>query len=285
MMNPGPRISVVTPSYNQGQFLQATLDSVLSQEYPRLEYVVIDGGSRDGSADILRQYADRLSYWVSEPDGGLYRGLNKGFARTTGEVMAWINSSDLHYPWTLATVAEIFSQLPEVEWIMGLPSHFGVSGGPRSVVPRCFNVYDILAGDYKWIQQESVFWRRSLWEEAGGGLDESLRYAADFDLWLRFLRLAPLYHAGTVLGGWRMHDASLGDSGEGHYMQEVQAVTARFAAGADPRFRLRARLVQAAGLGRHSQVVARSLRRLGVWPWYTHPRVAFDFGSGTWAIK
>ena len=98
-----------------------------------------------------------------------------------------------------------------------------------------FDVYDFLAGNYRWIQQESVFWRRGLWERAGGGLDDGLKRAADFDLWLRFLRLAPLYHAGTILGGWRVHENALGDASSGVYSREAEELLVAFAAGYDRR--------------------------------------------------
>lgn len=163
-----PRISVVTPSLNQGEFLEATLCSVISQQYPALEYIVVDGGSTDGSVGIIERYEADITHWISEPDRGHADALNKGFARTTGEIMCWINSSDLHYPWTLATVAEIFTQFPQVEWISGTGSMFDEDGRLRVVVSSPgVNLYDILAGDYRGIQQESVFWRRSLWERAG----------------------------------------------------------------------------------------------------------------------
>jgi glycosyltransferase involved in cell wall biosynthesis len=281
----GPRISLVTPSFNQAGLLRETIESVLSQGCPELDYVVIDGASTDGSAEIIAEYSDRLSYWVSEPDGGLYAALNKGFAHTDGEIMGWINSSDLHYPWTLRIVAEIFSQLPEVEWVMGMPTQFTAGGAPRSVQSRYFNVYDVLAGGYRWIQQESVFWRRSLWDRAGAGLDESLRLAADFDLWLRFLRLAPLHHVQTVLGGWRVHDAHLGEAGGGAYLREVQGVMARYAAQAERRSRVRAGLVRTASLGGRTQGVGKALHRSGLWPWYAHPRVIFDFKTGVWKVR
>ena len=211
-----PRISVVTPSFNQGEFLEATLRSVITQGYPELEYVVIDGGSTDDSVSIIKRHEADLAYWVSEPDEGHAHALNKGFAKTTGEIMCWINSSDMYYPWTLQTVAEIFSHLPQVDWIMGVPSQFDVGGRPRVVASTSgVNIYDILAGDYREIQQESVFWRRSLWERAGGQLDQSLKCAADFELWLRFFRLAPLYNVTTLLAGFRCHDDRLGESADG----------------------------------------------------------------------
>src|SRR3989442_6408876 len=114
---PLPLISIVTPSFNKGRFRRETMQSVLSQDYPALEYVVVDGGSTDGSADLIREQAGRLAWWASEKDAGQYDAINKGFARTSGEVMAWLNSDDKYTPWALAVVGEIFAQLPEVQWL------------------------------------------------------------------------------------------------------------------------------------------------------------------------
>lgn len=284
-----PRISIVTPSYNQGEYLEATLRSVTSQGYPNLEYVVIDGASTDGSVDIIKRFAPDLSYWVSEPDLGHAHALNKGFAHTSGEIMCWINSSDLHYPWTLATVAEIFSQLPQVEWITGVPSQFDVEGRLRVVdtsssLKPSINLYDVLAGDYRWIQQESVFWRRTLWERAGGQLDEGLRGAADFDLWLRFFRLATLYNVGTLLGGFRVHDDRLGETADERYEIEVREVYERFVSQADPRSLARARLVRLAR-PRRLKSLADFVARAGLLPWYRHPRLVFDFRRMEWKLQ
>jgi hypothetical protein len=280
-MSGAPIISVVTPSFNQGEFVEATLRSVIDQQYPDLEYVVIDGGSADDSVRIIRQYSQSLAYWVSEPDDGHAHALNKGFARTSGEIMCWLNSSDMYYPWTLETVAEVFSELPEVEWITGVPTQLSLRGGPKSAGASYFNAYDFLAGHYRWIQQESVFWRRSLWERAGGRLDESLECAADFDLWLRFFQLTPLYHLDTILGGFRVHDNALGEHGSGQYERETTALHRRFAAGADGRSRSRARMVRAIG-PRERKVVGRALHKNGIWPWYGHPRVSFDYVDEKW---
>ncbi len=281
-----PRISVVTPSFNQGEFLEATLRSVLTQGYPDLEYVVIDGGSTDDSVNIIERHQADLAHWVSEPDEGHAHALNKGFARTTGEIMCWINSSDMYYPWTLETVAEIFSELPEVQWIQGVGSWFDIHGRPRAVPPasRALNVYDVLAGHYLGIQQESVFWRRSLWERAGGRLDQSLTCAADLDLWLRFYRLAPLCHVQTLLGGFRVHGDQLGDLGNGLYQREAGQLYARFLTSYDRRSRARARLLRLVGPNL-SRIVGDRLNRAGLLPWYRHPRVVFDFDRLTWLLR
>ena len=278
-----PAISVVTPSFNQGDLVEMTLCSVLDQGFRRLEYVVIDGGSTDDSVDVISRHDEHLAFWVSEPDGGYADAVNKGFAHTTGEIMCWVNSSDVQYPWTLDTVARIFRDLPEVSWIVGLPTKLGDSAGPKSVGRSVFNIYDVLAGDYRWLQQESVFWRRGLWERAGGGLNADLRLAADFDLWLRFFDLAQLYHVNTVLGGFRVHGDRLG-AGE-RYAPEAARLVSEFAARQDRRTLLRARIIRAAG-ARYGQshALAKVLAKLDLCPWYRHPRVVFDFPRNRWTV-
>ena len=112
-----PKISIITPSFNQAEFLEQTITSVFSQNYPNLEYIIIDGGSTDRSVEIIKKYADKLTYWVSEPDKGHGDALNKGFNHSTGEIMAWINSDDFYFPWTFSIVSEIFKDLPQIYWL------------------------------------------------------------------------------------------------------------------------------------------------------------------------
>jgi hypothetical protein len=198
-----PRISIVTPTYNGARFLGHAMHSVLAQAYPNLEYIVIDGGSTDGSREMIEREAARLAHWVSEPDQGHAHALNKGFARSTGEIMGWLNGDDLYPAWSLRTVAEIFAAHPEVQWITGVNAWWDAAGRMTAARENLKNKYDYLAGRYAWIQQESTFWRRSLWDAAGGRLDEGYRYMVDGELWTRFFLHAPLHHVDCVLGGFR----------------------------------------------------------------------------------
>jgi glycosyltransferase involved in cell wall biosynthesis len=282
-MGPLPTISVVTPSFNQCEYLEATLRSVLDQEYPALEYVVIDGGSTDASADIIGRYDSRLAYSVSEPDQGHADAIDKGFARTSGEIMAWINSSDLYYPWTLRTVAQVFRDVPEAQWIMGVPALVGTDGLTKAVYPSRWNIYDFLSGDYRWLQQESVFWRRDLWSASGGRVTWGADYACDFTLWLRFMRLAPLYHVQVPLAGFRHHEERRG-AAEGAYSREAKEAWRQWAAKA-PRHQLRRARLIAAFPGRPGRLIRQTLDALPVASWYHHLRVEYDFAAQQWSAR
>lgn len=200
-----PKISIVTPSYNQGKYLSQTIESVVSQNYPNLEYVVVDGKSEDNSVETIKKYAHLLKVWISEEDDGHGDALNKGFSHTTGEIMAWINSDDLYTPWCFQVVAEIFSRFPHVMWITGLKSWWNDSGAMTGAKRGQKNIFDFLLGNYAWIQQESVFWRRELWEKAGGYINTDYNLMIDGELWTRFFLHADLYSVDCVLGGYRVH--------------------------------------------------------------------------------
>ncbi len=233
-----PTISVVTPTLNQAPYLEAALRSVHDQGYPRLEHVVIDGGSTDGSLRILESWAPRLSYWSSGPDGGLYHALDRGFARTTGEVMGWLNSDDLHTPWTLAVVGDLFNRFPQIEWLTTMYPLTWDDGG-RAVQAGFAGAYSArsfwggrnLPGRgwfaTSFIQQESTFWRRSLWERAGARLDSSLELAGDFELWCRFFRHAELYGVATPLAGFRRHSNQKTARQYSAYLDEAERVLRR----------------------------------------------------------
>jgi hypothetical protein len=209
-----PRIALVTPCMNQAAFVGETIRSVLGQNYPRLEYAVVDGGSTDGSAEIIERHAGSLSWWCSEKDDGMYDALNKGFSRTNAEIMGWLNSDDLHFPWTLRTVGEIFGTFADVEWLSSLSvSAWNPEGnciGTTQIAGYSREAFDdggYLPGGarhYGWIPQEGTFWRRSLWEKAGSRMDATRKLAGDFELWRRFFEHAELVGTPAPLGGFRV---------------------------------------------------------------------------------
>jgi len=230
------KFSIVTPSFNQSAFLETTLQSVLSQSGVELEYIVVDGGSTDGSAEIIQKYSDRLAWWCSEPDGGQYAAINKGFQQATGDVFAWLNSSDIYLPWTFRTAATVFEQYPEVDWIasmhklcIGEKTEFA---GYQKVPGFSRNAFvQGLHGSREnpnFIQQETCFWRRSLWEKAGGAIPSDYRYAADFHLWAKFFEHSPLTGIECPLAGFRFHgDQRSAASG---YLAEVDHLLAKLRA-------------------------------------------------------
>ena len=206
-----PGIALITPVYNSAKYIEQTIGSVLAQNYPNLEYFIIDGGSTDGTIEIIRRYEKQISGWISEPDNGMYDALNKGFARTSGEVMGWISATDQLHTGGLAVVGNVFRDLPEVEWITGRPTAFNEEGSTYEVGGVAhWSKYRFLAHANRYIQQESTFWRRRLWDKAGGQVDASRRSASDFELWVRFFRYAQLYPVDALIGGFRVHEASLG---------------------------------------------------------------------------
>ena len=221
-----PRISIVTPSYNQAKYLEECMDSVLSQGYPNLEYVIMDGGSNDGSVEIIKKYEKHLTYWQSQPDGGQYTAINAGFTHTTGEIMAWLNSDDRYHPNAFLKVSCAFSEFPDVNWITGRATIFqenGLLGGLDRFFPQ-FSRRKILSGhfDKPFIMQEATFWRRGLWETAGGRLDTSYQLAADTELWMRFFRTDQLHILDTLLAGFRQQNDNRSIQNIGKYHEEAR---------------------------------------------------------------
>ncbi|MDQ7024401.1 MAG: glycosyltransferase family 2 protein [Anaerolineae bacterium] len=227
-----PTITIVTPTYNSERYLEATIQSVLQQNYPALEYIIIDGASSDGTGDIIRRYESHLSYWSSESDNGMYDALQKGFARSTGQIMAWLNSDDMYPSWTLRTVANIFADLPTVDWITSIRPLIWNSDGLAvdAMALQGYSKSGFLRGEHlphhkgfilEVIQQESTFWRRSLWDSVGATLNTALRYAGDFELWARFYQHSDLVGVRTPLGGFRQHGDQLSQQAPDAYYQEA----------------------------------------------------------------
>ena len=205
-----PRITIVTSVYNGAKYLEATIRSIVYQGYPNLEYIVVDGASTDGTLEIIKKYEPHISWWISQRDNGLYDALNTGFARSTGEIMGWLNASDMLHTGGLAVVGSVFQAFRQVQWITGLPTAFAEDGTTTGVCPLPhWSRTRFLAGANRYIQQESTYWRRELWEKAGGYVDATRRDASDFDLWLRFFRHAQLYSVDSLIGGYRIHSDSI----------------------------------------------------------------------------
>lgn len=200
---PWPRVSIVTPSYNQAQFIEETIRSVLLQGYPDLEYIIIDGGSTDGSVEIIRKYAPWLAYWVSEPDRGQSHAINKGFAQATGEIVAWLNSDDVYRPAVLREVAIQFAIHTECGLIYADSCFIDENSQVTKSIETAQYDLESLVLSHVYLPQQSTFVRARVLTEVGL-LDEDLHYAMDFDLWLRVITAYPYCRASGVWSGYRL---------------------------------------------------------------------------------
>ena len=201
-----PRVSVITPSFNQAAFLEETIQSVLSQDYPNLEYIIIDGGSNDGSVEIIRKYADRLAYWVSEKDAGQADGINKGLARATGEVVAWLNSDDLYQPGAIHAAVEILQAFPECGLVYGDVLSVDAKGQALNLTHYDdWGLEELLK--FRIIGQPAVFMRRSVLDQAGL-LDTRFHFLLDHQLWIRMANLAGMKYIREQWAAARYHEAA-----------------------------------------------------------------------------
>jgi len=199
-----PSISLVTCSFQQGEFIGSTIRSVLAQNYPSLEYLVIDGGSTDRSVAVIRDFESSLDYWVSEPDGGQTEALAKGLALSTGELQGWLCSDDLLLPGTLEKVGQYFASHPEAEWLYGDAVWIDVRGRPIRPKKEMPWNRTLFLFDHNYLAQPSVFWRRRLFDRVGG-LQTSWNLAMDSDLWLRFAAVSRPHHLRQYLACMRSY--------------------------------------------------------------------------------
>ena len=259
------RITVVTPSFNQAPYLEATLRSVLHQGYDDLEYLVLDGGSTDGSREIIARYADRLAYWRSRPDGGQAAAIAEGFSRATGDVLYWLNSDDVLLPGALQHAARAFRQRPEVGLVTGdcvlVDGRGRVVGLRRKWRPARF----FIARGMTYFSQTATFFRRDAYERAGG-IDPELHCVMDDELWVRMARAGVrMARLDRRVAAFRLHPESKGGSWRGRYAEEIAALTRR---GVYPRGARRAvlgnlyRSIQLAS-GNYLRMAAFALARRG----------------------
>jgi len=221
-----PKISIVTPSYNQAQFLEETIRSVLFQGYPNLEYIIIDGGSTDGSVEIIKKYESWLSYWVSEKDSGQSHAINKGFSKSSGEVMAWINSDDYYVKGAFYSVAQAFLN-NQTLWIAGLTNRVD-ENGEIIISGKHYkeSLEDWFVGSP--YLQPGIFWRRSLWEKSGN-LDENLQYSFDYDLLMRFIQYQTYaYWVDRCIAHFRIHPNSKTTKDQLKFMPEREKIYKRY---------------------------------------------------------
>lgn len=198
-----PKISIVTPSYNQGKFIARTIESVLFQDYPNLEYIVMDGGSTDDSAEIIQSYGDRLTYWCSEPDDGQTDAIVKGMSRATGDILGYLNSDDVLLPNALLAVAETLNTNEE-EWAIGQQQIIDENDNLLALRPVYpFSLSDLWHNQYL-VPQECTFFTRRLYDRVGG-FQSTYRYAMDMHAWLRMCSVCPPKMIAGYVGCFRVH--------------------------------------------------------------------------------
>ncbi len=228
-MNPDPLVSIVTPSLNQAQFLEETIRSVLSQDYPRIEYIICDGGSTDGSVNIIRKYADRLAWWCSEKDQGQSDAINKGWKRATGEIYAYLNSDDTLESGAVRVVVEAFQANPHAgvvhggwRYIDAYGHEIGIGRGAQTDFNRLLR-----DGQISCVAQPASFFRASLVCQVGL-LDRTLHMSMDYDLLLRLARVSEMVYVRRVLASYRIHTSAKSPSFAERHWQESLLVRARY---------------------------------------------------------
>jgi hypothetical protein len=284
-----PSICMVTACYNHEEFVGATIQSVLSQGYPDLQYVVINDGSTDDSEQVIRPYAEQLHHfetWPGERPGPV-RALNRGFSHTTADIMGWLNSDDLLIPNSLFVVGEVFSQLPEVQWLTGIAVAADEQGRYIRARRNRKNVYDFLAGDWKVIQQESTFWRRGLWDAAGGTLSEEYSPAFDAELWCRFFLHAQHYHLDTLVGAFRKLPHSLSRRKTEEYAGKTEQALAALRRGVPKRVQRRVaryRVHKLAARALRSQRLAGLAGRALGGSEFQYGCISHETATGSWRV-
>ncbi len=222
----GIKISIITVSFNQGQFIEDNILSVLNQEYSNVEHIIIDAGSKDQTLDILKKY-DKYLTWISEPDNGQSEGLNKGFKRATGDIIGWINSDDRLAPGALIKVAEFFNCNPEEIAVVGNQAVINVNGEIQRVIKSREYTADYLINHARGITQNSTFFKRELFKKIGY-LNEKLNYAMDSDLFIRIAKIKTMAYINETLGEFRIQPASKTARGTFLFSKELIGIRRRY---------------------------------------------------------
>lgn len=244
-------ISIITPSFNQGEYLEDAIKSICTQKGDFfIDYIIVDNESNDNSLDTIIKYSNIIKQgvlvktisgvdffkdkkhlikckgvsirYLCEKDNGHADGLNKGFAIAIGNSLAWLNSDDKYHPGAFQKVIEIFKKFPEVEWITGRTTWYDKQGNCTGEVNSYKNIYDFLVGNYQWIQQESTFWKRSLWNKVGATINKKYKFMVDGELWCRFFQKAELYHVDERLGGYRTHETNRAREFHNKVLEEME---------------------------------------------------------------
>jgi glycosyltransferase involved in cell wall biosynthesis len=222
------KVSIVTPSLNQAAYLESTIRSVVDQDYDGIEYIIVDGGSTDGSIDVIRRYEDYLAYWSSESDTGQSDAICKGFGRATGDIFAWINSDDMYEPGAIRRAVEVFRHNPSSVLVYG-DYYLLYPNGARLLKRKISFDYSVCLYSYLMVPQPSAFWRREAYQDLGG-LSRDLHYAMDYDLFLRFARRhgeKNIQHVREPLSTYRLHMESKTMSHVADFKRECREVRSR----------------------------------------------------------
>lgn len=223
-------VSIITPSFNQARFIETTIRSVLEQDYANIEYIIVDGGSTDGSVDIIRKYAPRLGGWVSEKDRGQTDAINKGFARAKGDILAWLNSDDTYNPGAVSEAVAYLQKHPEAGMVYGDASYIDENDSVIGRFPAAQTDYARLRRGYVHIPQQSSFFRADLWRKVGP-LDASFFFAMDYDLWVRLSAEAPLHYYPRLWANFRLHSGAKTISADDRCWPEMLRVHRRLGGG------------------------------------------------------
>jgi len=199
-----PLVSIVTPSYNHARYIEATMQSVLTQDYPRIEYIVVDGGSNDGTVEVVKKYEDKLAWWVSEKDNGQTDAINKGFARATGSILAWLNSDDTYEPGAVSAAVKYLQEHPKVGMVYGDCNFINENGKVIGRFNSAQTDYRLLRQGYVHIPQQTMFFRSDLWKQVGP-LDPSFYFAMDYDLWTRIAARSAIRYVPQTWANFRLH--------------------------------------------------------------------------------